>query len=135
MKHILNKIYYSLYRIEKILFPYSKKGGYSSGFMINLFTGFEIGVSSLLAGLSTYLLGHCYNIEILTVFTLLVVGYFLLLAYFEKKIWKEPSEEELRMYDNDKTNVFGWFLIGLFMLICSFIFTIVSFLILIQSLG
>ena len=135
MKYILNKLYYSFYRIEELLYPYGKKGGYSSIIIINMFTGFEIGISSLLAGLSTFLLGYYYHVEVLTVFTLLVVGYFLLLAYFEKRIWKEPSEEELRKFDNDKTNVFGWFIFGVFMLICSFLFTLVSFLVLIQCVG
>ena len=135
MKYILNKLYYSFYRIEELLYPYGKKGGYSSIIIINMLTGFEIGISSLLAGLSTFLLGYYYHVEVLTVFTLLVVGYFLLLAYFEKRIWKEPSEEELRKFDNDKTNVFGWFIFGVFMLICSFLFSLVSFLILIRCVG
>ena len=135
MKYILNKLYYSFYRIEELLYPYGKKGGYSSIIIINMLTGFEIGISSLLAGLSTFLLGYYYHVEVLTVFTLLVVGYFLLLAYFEKRIWKEPSEEELRKFDNDKTNVFGWFIFGVFMLICSFLFSLVIFLILIRCVG
>ena len=42
---IFDKIYYSFYRIEEYLYPYSKKGGYSGGIMLEMFMQFEIGIA------------------------------------------------------------------------------------------
>ena len=135
MKYILNRIYYSFYKVENYLYPYGKKGGYSGGIMLNLITGFEIGLSLLIAGLLTHLLVRNLGYERLTVFLLLVITIYLLLICVEKRIWKEPSEEELKKYEDDRTSMLGWLFTGLLMLIFSFVFMIISILILIRGMN
>lgn len=130
MRNILDKIYYSFYKVEKKLFPYGKKGGYSGAIMINMITNIEIGISLLLAGLTSLLFKN-YGIERLIVLMLSAIGFYFVLAYLEKRIWKEPSEEELRKLSKDGINVTGWFVLGLFMSISSFLFSIACILILI----
>ena len=123
MRNILDKIYYSFYKVEKKLFPYGKKGGYSGAIMINMITNIEIGISLLLAGLTSLLFKN-YGIERLIVLMLSAISFYFVLAYLEKRIWKEPSEEELRKLSKDGINVIGWSVLGLFMSISSFLFSI-----------
>lgn len=130
IRNILDKIYYSFYKVEKKLFPYGKKGGYSGAIMINMITNIEIGISLLLAGLTSLLFKN-YGIERLIVLMLSAIGFYFVLAYLEKRIWKEPSEEELRKLSKDGINVIGWSVLGLFMSISSFLFSIACILILI----
>lgn len=123
MRNILDKIYYSFYKVEKKLFPNGMKGGYSGAIMINMITNIEIGISLLLAGLTSLLFKN-YGIERLIVLMLSAIGFYFVLAYLEKRIWKEPSEEELRKLSKDGINVIGWSVLGLFMSISSFLFSI-----------
>ena len=132
---IFDKIFYSFYRIEEYLYPYSKKGGYSGGIMLEMFMQFEIGIALLLAALSAFLFCPNDGSTILTIFTVLVVCYFLLLMWLRKRIWKEPSEEELQKYKKDGTNVIGWFIFGLVLVIFSFLFMLASILLLIKISG
>lgn len=70
---IFDKIYYSFYRIEEYLYPYSKKGGYSGAIILEMFMQFEIGIALLLAAFSTFLFCPNDGSTILTLFTVLVV--------------------------------------------------------------
>lgn len=130
--NLLDKIYYSFFRVEESLYPYGKKGGYSGAIMLEMFMQFEIGIALLLAAFSTFLFCPNDGSTILTFFTVLVVCYFLLLMWLRKRIWKKPSEEELQKYKKDGTNVIGWFIFGLVLVIVSFLFMLASILLLIK---
>ena len=131
----LDKIYYSFYRVEKSLYPYGKKVGYIRNIMFVLIMQFEIGIALLFAGLSTFLFSPNDGSTILTIFTILVVCYYLLLMWLGERIWKEPSEEKLQKYKKDGTNVIGWFIFGLLLAICSFLFVLACILLLIKISG
>jgi hypothetical protein len=129
MKYILNRIYYSLYKAESFLYQYGKKGRYSGGAMIQMLLYFEIGISTLLASILTLPIVHIFGYNEIIVFMFLLISLLLLLLYVEKWIWQEPSEEELSTYEINGICLCGWFLVGLSMYICSFIFMLTSFLI------
>ena len=132
MKYILNRIYYSLYKVETFLYKYGKKGIYSGGIMIQVFLNFEIGISILIAGLLTFLFSHTFGCNIIIVFMVLLISLFIILKCVEKRIWKEPSAEELKIFEKDETCFFGWFLAGLSMYIFSFLFMLASILIIVS---
>ena len=128
----LNKIYYSFYKAETFIYQYGKKGGYSGGIMIQMLLYFEIGISTLLAGGLAPLFAHIFGYNKIIVFLFLLISLLLLLIYVGKRIWKEPSEEELRTYEKNGICFYGWLLAGLSMYICSFIFMLASFLIIVS---
>lgn len=63
--------------------------------MIQVFLNFEIGISILIAGLLTFLFSHTFGCNIIIVFMVLLISLFIILKCVEKRIWKEPSAEEL----------------------------------------
>jgi hypothetical protein len=114
MNKILFKIYYVFSKMEMTFFPYGKKGGYSSGLMVEMLSSYLLGTASAFSGLFCLIFirkPFDYFFIIPLVMTILV--YCILNHFVDKKNWKEPNEEVLATFEERGIDVINWFIVGL----------------------
>lgn len=136
INEILNKIYYSYYRNERVFYPWGK-GSFSVTHIWMICLGIEVLLMSVLTCLLCLFLSLFPAYEHMEIFPTLFyfVGFALIERYIRKHIWSDVDEELQQKYRDEHLNSAKWSLIGIIVEICAYICLFLGIILLLISLG
>lgn len=121
MKLFFNKIYYAFSKTERGMNLTKRKGDFSWGLLLDIFEGFELGISFALASLPTFLfIRNSFEYIVAIPFVILFCIFILLRRTVNKRKWEELDRSLWKQFDNN-IDIPEWIAIGIITAICSII--------------
>ncbi len=121
MKLYFNKIYYAFSKTERWMNLTKRKGDFSWGLLLDIFEGFELGISFALASLPTFLfIRNSFEYIIVIPFVLFFCILIFLRRIVNKRKWEELDRSLWKRFDNN-IDIPEWIAIGIITAICSII--------------
>ena len=121
MKIFFNKIYYAFSKTEKGINLTKRKGDFSWGILLDIFIGFELGISLIVASLPTFLFIRNYFDYIVAIpFAIAFCILYLLNRYVKKMNWEKPDKKLWQQFDENVV-IPEWIAIGIITIICSYV--------------
>lgn len=119
MKIFFNKIYYAFSKTERWVNLTKRKGDFSWIILLDIYVGFEMGISLAVASLPTFLFIKNYFDYIIVIPFAIAFCINCLLDRFIKKNWEKPDESLWPQFE-EEIAVPEWIAIGIITLICSY---------------
>lgn len=121
MKTFFNKIYYAFSKAERWINLTNRKGDFSRGKILEIITGFELGITFLFTSFPTYFFVRDYLDYIIIIPISMFVGFlYFTRKYVKKYVWNEPDMSLWNQFD-DTLVITKWIIIGIITAFCSFI--------------
>lgn len=121
MKIFFNKIYYAFSKTERWGNLTKRKGDFSWIILLDIFVGFELGISLAVASLPTFLFIKNYFDYIVAIpFALAFFIHFLLNRYVKKMDWEKPDKKMWQQFD-ESVVIPEWIAIGIITIVSSYI--------------
>lgn len=121
MKIFFNKIYYAFSKTERWINLTKRKGDFSWGILLDIFAGFEFGISTTMASLLTYMFIKNYcNYIIIIPFALLFIFYYIIRKYVKKENWEVIDKQLWPIFEED-VFIPKWIAIGIITELFSFV--------------
>ena len=121
MKLFFNKIYYAFSKTERWMNLTKRKGDFSWGVLLDIFEGYELGISFALASLPTFLfIRNSFEYIIALPFAIFFCIFILLRRIVNKRKWEELDKSLWKQFE-DNIVIPEWIAIGIITAIFSII--------------